>query len=544
MNGCIKVGELPGITGTSSQFATDGFEVRSVDQNLNSVRLIEIAVRNGEALLAANGALVVKTGKFTGRSPKDKYVVQGTHSRSTIWFGEVNHPLSEQHFEALRERMIAYLRDKHVYVQTLSAGADPTYRLPVTVVTELAWHSLFARQLLLRENAFTSDEMAASEINSFTIIDAPGCTAFPETDGVTSETFVAINIEKRLVLIGGTAYAGEIKKSVFTLMNYLMPRRGIFPMHCSANTDSRGGDAALFFGLSGTGKTTLSADPHRQLVGDDEHAWSDNGVFNIEGGCYAKCIHLRKDSEPQIWDAIRFGAVLENVQMDQNTRALDFHSSALTENTRAAYPIDFISAARIPGRCGHPRNIIFLTADAFGVLPPISRLNASQAMYHFLSGYTAKVAGTERGLGSQPQATFSACFGMPFLPLHPGEYAKLLGERLAAHPAQVWLVNTGWTGGPCGVGRRMEIAHTRAMLTAALRGDLDNVPYRTHPIFGLSSPTEAPGVPHKLLDPRSTWVDGDEYDCAALQVARQFVANFSQFSGHVGADVLDGGPTI
>jgi phosphoenolpyruvate carboxykinase (ATP) len=449
--------------------------------------------------------------------------------------------MSEADFDRLQGRIVAFLRDKALYVQDLFAGANACYRFPVRVITQYAWHSLFARQLLVRPDLYP-DRGAGVTIDAdrgFTIISAPGCKAVPAEDHTCSEAFVAVHFGKRMVLIGGTEYAGEIKKSVFTVLNYILPMDGVLPMHCSANIGRHHGDTALFFGLSGTGKTTLSADPTRQLIGDDEHGWSDSGVFNFEGGCYAKCIRLSEDAEPQIWRAIRYGAVLENVVMDPVTRKLDYDSEALTENTRAAYPVDFIPDARIPGVGGQPQNVLFLTADAFGVLPPISRLTNAQARFHFLSGYTAKVAGTERGLGDEPEATFSACFGMPFLPLNPTVYSKMLGDRLDAGGAAVWLVNTGWSGGPYGVGRRMNIHHTRAMVDAAVEGLLDDVEFRVDPVFGLQVPIAVPDVPTQVLNPRDTWTDGAAYDAQARNLARRFAANFEKFRADATPEVVE-----
>lgn len=506
--------------------------------------LIEHAIQRMEGRLAANGALVVKTGKFTGRSPKDKYIVEEPSSQSAIWWGSVNQPLTEAGFDSLLQRVGTYLSGRSIYVQELFGGADNRYRLPVRVVTEYAWHSLFAQTLLVRPEMIDLDAGSLFDGAPFTIIDAPGCTAIPEEDGTASGTFIAIHLGKRLVLIGGTEYAGEIKKSVFTLLNYLLPRKSIFSMHCSANIGREKGDSALFFGLSGTGKTTLSADPLRDLIGDDEHGWSDDGIFNFEGGCYAKCIRLSAEKEPQIWDAVRYGSVLENVVMDGETRLLNYDDASLTENTRAAYPVNFIPNARIPGVGNHPKHIVFLTADAFGVLPPISRLTPAQAKFHYLSGYTAKVAGTERGLGNEPQATFSACFGQPFLPLHPTEYARLLGEKMATHEATVWLVNTGWTGGVFGVGKRMDIAHTRAMLHAALSGKLNEVEYRTDPTFGLHVPLSVPGVPSEVLNPRASWTDKAAYDAQAQELAKLFVDNFAKYRDFAAPDVIAAMPKV
>jgi phosphoenolpyruvate carboxykinase (ATP) len=436
----------------------------------------------------------------------------------------VNQPLSEAHFNQIHAKAEAFLRGRELFAQDCYAGAEEGHTLPLRVITQYAWHALFGRQLFIRPEAPGS----AGFRPEFTIVFAPELQLDPAKDGTNSQTCIAISFKQRLALICGTSYAGEMKKSAFTIMNYLLPERGVLPMHCSANQGPRG-DVALFFGLSGTGKTTLSADPARRLIGDDEHGWSDNGVFNFEGGCYAKCIHLSREHEPEIWDAIRFGCVLENVVMDPRTRELDFDSDRITENTRAAYPLNFIENALIPSVGGHPTNVVLLTADAFGVLPPISRLTPEQAMYHFLSGYTAKLAGTERGLGREPQATFSACFGSPFLPRPASVYASLLGERLRRHEASCWLVNTGWVGGPFGVGGRMRLQYTRAMLNAALHGELKDVPYEEHPVFRVAVPTSCPGVPSAFLDARGMWPDKEEYDRAARDLAARFNKNFEKF---------------
>ncbi len=515
--------------------------VNSVHWNLSTPRLVEQALRRNEGHLAANGALVVRTGQYTGRSPTDRFIVEDDITRNSVDWGEVNRAMSPEYFERLHRKIGSYLEGRDVFVQDCYAGADPVYTLPIRAVTELAWHSLFAHQLFVRADA----DAATDHRPEFTIIYAPGLHADPSCDGTRSEAFVVLNFTKKLVLIGGTRYAGEMKKSVFSLLNYLLPERKVFPMHCSANV-GEGGDVALFFGLSGTGKTTLSADPERRLIGDDEHGWSDTGVFNFEGGCYAKCIRLSYEKEPQIWNALQFGSVLENVVLDSETRAIDYDDDSITENTRAAYPVDFIDNAVIPGVAGQPSNVVFLTADAFGVLPPISKLSPEQAMYHFLSGYTAKVAGTERGLGNEPSATFSACFGSPFLPRSPSLYAEMLGERLRRRPVGCWLVNTGWTGGAYGVGKRMDLPHTRAMLRAALSGALDpgapsEVQFIPHPVFGVSVPTSCPGVPTEVLDARGMWADGAAYDQAARALAARFQENFGKFSG-VAADVCAAAP--
>ena len=500
-------------------------------RNWGSEALVEAALRNGEGIIGAGGSLSCRTGRFTGRSPSDKFFVRDRNTEDTIDWGAVNQPLAGHHFETLRRRVADHLDGAKLYVQDCIAGTDPEYSLRVRVVTEQAWHSLFARNMFLRP------EDPARFDPDWTILYAPGFRARPEIDGCRSETVIAISFTHRLVLIGGTAYAGEIKKSVFTLMNYLLPGRGVMPMHCSANIGPDGG-TAIFFGLSGTGKTTLSADSSRTLIGDDEHGWSDDGVFNFEGGCYAKAIDLDAEAEPEIHAAChRFGTVLENVVVDPGTRTLMLSDRSLTENTRASYPIGFIPNASPSGRGPPPKHIVMLTADAFGVLPPISRLTTAQAMYHFLSGYTAKVAGTERGLGDEPAATFSACFGAPFMARHPSIYAELLGRRIEEREVRCWLVNTGWNG----AGRRMSIAHTRAMVEAALSGALDGAETAEHPIFGLHMPTACPGVPAESLDPRTSWADPDAYGRRAAALAADFEANFRQFADHAPEEVKAAG---
>jgi phosphoenolpyruvate carboxykinase (ATP) len=494
--------------------------------NLGTAQLLEHAIQRREGSFASGGSFVVRTGQFTGRSPKDKFIVRDEITDAHVHWGPVNQPLSEGHFDRLYTKMMAFWQGHDVYVQDCYVGADRELGMPIRVVSQLAWHNLFARQLFIRPDPELTDEHKPQ----FSILFAPDFQANPAEDGTNSETCIVINFKKKVVLICGTSYAGEMKKSAFTIMNYLLPGQGVFPMHCSSNMGAAG-DTALFFGLSGTGKTTLSADPERRLIGDDEHGWSDNGVFNFEGGCYAKCIRLSPENEPQIWNAIRFGTVLENVAMDAETRLLDFNSDEVTENTRAAYPLKFIDGAIIPSVGGHPNYVIFLTADAFGVLPPISKLTPEQAMYHFLSGYTAKVAGTERGLGKEPQATFSACFGAPFLPRPAAAYASLLGEKLRRHGAQVWLVNTGWVGGPYGVGERMKLRYTRAMLHAALSGQLNDVATERHPVFGVAVPKSCPNVPATFLDARGMWSDKTAYDRAAQDLASRFNKNFEKFSG-------------
>jgi phosphoenolpyruvate carboxykinase (ATP) len=506
--------------------------------NLGTAQLLEHAVRRHEGLFATGGSYVVRTGQFTGRSPKDKFIVRDEATEANVQWGSVNQPMPEASFDRLYSKMLAYWQGHDLFVQDCYAGADPRYTLPIRVITQYAWHALFARQLFVRPDPNRTQD----HVPEFTIFFAPRLQATPSEDGTNSETCIVVNFTKKVVLICGTSYAGEMKKSVFTILNYLLPARGIMPMHCSCNV-GHGGGVALFFGLSGTGKTTLSADPQRRLIGDDEHGWGDDGVFNFEGGCYAKCIHLSRENEPQIWNAIRFGTVLENVAIDSETRRLNFNSSVFTENTRAAYPLKYIDHAVLPSVAGHPSNIILLTADAFGVLPPIARLTPEQTMYHFMSGYTAKVAGTERGLSSAPTATFSACFGAPFLPRPAAEYAAMLGEKMRRHKVNCWLLNTGWVGGPYGIGERMRLPYTRAMLTAALEGQLDDMPMEPHPFFRVMVPKACPHVPPDFLDPRGMWGDKAAYDRAALDLSGRFSKNFEKFSD-VGAEVVDAGPVV
>lgn len=505
----------------------------TIHHNLTPAELIEKALVRGEGLLTNTGALRVTTGKYTGRSPHDKFIVDAPSVHADIAWGN-NKAFEVDKFDRLYNRMLAYMQNREAFVFDGFAGADESHRIAVRFINEFAWQNLFVHQLFVRPQNSTPNNP------DFTVICLPGFKAIPEIDGTNSEVFIVINFERNMVLIGGTHYAGEMKKSIFSVMNYILPKKGILSMHCSANVGSKG-DSALFFGLSGTGKTTLSADPNRRLIGDDEHGWNDDGIFNIEGGCYAKCINLSRENEPQIWGAIQFGAVLENVAVDPITRSADYDSNAITENTRAAYPIDYIPNALVPGVAGHPKTIIFLTADAFGVLPPIAKLNKEQAMYHFLSGYTSKLAGTERGI-TEPEATFSACFGAPFLPLSPLEYAKLLGEKLEQHNTNVFLINTGWSGGPYGVGQRMSIPYTRAMVTGAIEGLLDNVPFELDPIFNIYVPTECPGVPNDVLNPRNTWIDKAAYDRSAKALAGLFAKNFAKFSDNMPIEIAAAGP--
>jgi phosphoenolpyruvate carboxykinase (ATP) len=512
---------------------------RRVRSNLTTAELVEDAIRAGEGLIAAEGPLVVRTGKHTGRSPKDKFIVDEPSSSSKIWWGDVNHRISEAHYDRLRARLVAYCAEKDLYSQDLQIGADPAHQRRLRVFTETAWASIFARNLFRRPKA---TELIGFAPN-FTILDIPSFQADPETEGTRSGTAILLHLQRMEIIIVGTEYAGEIKKSAFTVMNYLMPDEGVLPMHSSVNF-GRDGDSAVFFGLSGTGKTTLSADPERSLIGDDEHGWGDQGLFNFEGGCYAKTIRLSPMYEPDIFQTTRrFGTVLENVDVNPETRELDLDSERFTENTRGAYPLSFIGNADPTGMTGQPRNVILLTADAFGVLPPIARLTHAQAAYHFISGYTAKLAGTEIGV-KEPTATFSACFGAPFMPRHPGEYARMLMDRLERQDAKVWLVNTGWTGGPYGTGERMNINHTRAMVRAALGGRLADVPTRTDPVFGFEVPTSCPDVPTEFLDPRATWADKDAYDRQATKLASMFAANFTAFAEGTAPEVQAAGPLV
>lgn len=507
--------------------------------NQSAPALYEAAMRRGEAHVGQGGTLVAYTGSFTGRSPNDKFIVDEASSHDKVWWGEVNKSISEESFDKVLKAAQEFLRSKDIFVQDLLAGADPSTELPVRIITQYAWHALFSQNMFIRPNEL--DRTLAVDEPKFTILHVPDMQADPARHGTRSPAFILLNFARRLVIIGGTHYAGEIKKSVFSIMNYLLPQQGIMSMHASANV-GKAGDVAILFGLSGTGKTTLSADPERLLIGDDEHGWSDQGVFNIEGGCYAKVINLSAEAEPLIYATThQFGTVLENTVMNMDTRELDLDDGSLTENTRASYPITQIPNALYPGKAGHAKHIIMLTCDAFGVLPPISKLTTSQAMYHFLSGYTAKVAGTERGV-TEPTTTFSTCFGAPFMALHPSVYADLLGAKINEHQVSCWLLNTGWSGGPYGVGSRMKIRHTRAMLNAALRGDLNNVEMRTDPIFGLSIPMSCPDVPNEVLDPASTWADKAAYQEKANQLASAFHKNFARFAEYVTEDVRNAGP--
>jgi phosphoenolpyruvate carboxykinase (ATP) len=505
--------------------------------NLPVAALYEKAIERDEGFLAAAGPLVVRTGAHTGRSPKDKYLVDTADVHDKIWWGGFNTPITEEKYDQLRQRFIDHMNEREVFVQEGFVGADPKYRRSLRAYTETAWASIFCDNLFIRP--------AASDLTNFqpnfTIIDAPTFKADPERDGTRSETVILVHLGRQEILIGGTHYAGEMKKGAFGIMNFRLPDEGVLPMHSSVNVGADG-KVAIFFGLSGTGKTTLSADPERVLIGDDEHGWSDEGVFNFEGGCYAKTIRLSHIYEPDIYTTTRtFGTILENVAIDPESRELDLDSEEFTENTRAAFPIHFISNSSDVGMAGHPSTIIFLTADAFGVLPPIAKLTRDQAMYHFISGYTAKLAGTEVGV-KEPSATFSTCFGAPFMPRHPSDYAQMLGERMDRYNVPVWVVNTGWSGGPYGTGERMNIAHTRQMVRAALNGLLDDVPTRTDPTFGFEVPTACPDVPAEVLWPRDTWADKEAYDRQAQKLAGMFVENFKQFEGRVSDEIKAAGP--
>lgn len=512
---------------------------KTVKYQLSVPELVEEALKNGEGTLADNGALAVDTGKFTGRSPKDRFIVDDDVTAETVWWGDINIKISTAHFDALYEKITQHLSNKQIYVRDAYACADVNYKTTIRVITENAFQNLFANNLFLRYGI--ADELPAQP--EWTIIAAPSFLANPATDGTRQENFSILNFSKKIILIGGTAYTGEIKKGIFSVLNFVLPElKNTLSMHCSANVGIDG-DTAIFFGLSGTGKTTLSADPKRALIGDDEHGWSEDAVFNFEGGCYAKCVDLTEEKEPQIFNAIKFGSLLENTNYFEGSRTVDFANIAKTENTRVAYPINYIANAMEPSVAPGPQNIFFLTADAFGVLPPISKLTPSQAMFHFISGYTAKVAGTEAGV-TEPQLTFSACFGKAFLPLHPAKYAKLLGDKMKRNNVNVWLVNTGWSGGPYGIGSRMKLSYTRAMITAALNGSLANADFVEHPVFGLLMPTNCPEVPNEILDPKNTWANKQAYDYKANELAQAFLNNFKQFEAFADEEILKALPKV
>jgi phosphoenolpyruvate carboxykinase (ATP) len=510
----------------------------NIYRNLSVAALVEMALLRGEGKLASNGALVVEARRRPGRSPLDRFIVKSKSTEKSVWWGKINQPVSPEHFENLLNKATRYLAKKDLFIFDGFAGADPKYRLPLRVIAEKAWHGLFAETLFIRP---TRAELASHK-PEFTVINACDLLADPETDGTRSEVFIGIDFDKRIILIIGSCYGGEIKKGIFSVLNYLMPQRGVFPMHCSANI-GREENSALFFGLSGTGKTTLSADPERRLIGDDEHGWTDNGIFNFEGGCYAKVIRLSKEKEPQIWNAIRFGSILENVIIDPETRTIDYNDASITENTRATYPVDYIPNCVTSGVGSIPKNIVFLVCDAFGVMPPIAELTPEMAMFHFISGYTAKVAGTEAGI-IEPQTTFSPCFGAPFLPLHPATYAGFLGEKLKKHKVCCWLLNTGWSGGPYGVGKRMDITLTRSLLAAALSGKLNDVPRRPDSIFKILIPERCPDVPNDMLNTRNTWNDKSAYDSTARELALKFQRNFENYADRTGPEIKAAGPNI
>lgn len=524
----------------AASLADLGLDVSVAYWNLSSEELVDKTLELGQGVLNDTGALCVSTGKFTGRSPKDKFTVKDALTEHSVDWGDVNIPISPESFDQLLKKVVNYLSGKEVWVRDAYACADPAYRLNIRVINETPWANLFCNDLFLRP---TAAEISAQQPD-WIILQAPGFQADPETDGTRQGNFTIVNFTRRMILIGGSAYTGEMKKGIFGVLNFILPHdKGVLSMHCSANEGEQG-DVALFFGLSGTGKTTLSADPNRALIGDDEHGWANGSVFNFEGGCYAKCIDLSQEKEPQIWEAVKPGALLENIVFHEGTHTVNFADASITENTRVAYPVHYIPNAKEPSYGGDPKNIFFLTADAFGILPPISKLTKAQAMYQFMSGYTAKVAGTEVGV-TEPQPTFSACFGRVFLPLHPAKYAELLGQKLASHPdVNVWLVNTGWTGGPFGVGQRMSLKHTRAMITAAMNGDLNDVAYEPHSVFGILMPSSCPNVPSEILNPRNTWADKDLYDRKANDLANLFINNFKKYEAGANEEIRSAAPKV
>ncbi|MED5579336.1 MAG: phosphoenolpyruvate carboxykinase (ATP) [Nitrospinota bacterium] len=511
-------------------------KIKKIHYNLPISSLIETSIKRGESFLANNGALVVKTGKFTGRSPKDKFTVNQNPSNKKIWWGEINQKISQKNWNAIKKKVVDYLNNKETFIFDGYVGNDKKYRIPVRVISEFAWHSLFCQTLLVRPPI----KNFRPHKNPFTIIDVGKFLACGKKEGLRQNNFTVVNFEKNMALIGGSEYAGEMKKSAFYIMNFLLPQKNVFPMHCSANMGKKN-DTALFFGLSGTGKTTLSSDVDRRLIGDDEHGWSNSGIFNFEGGCYAKTINLRRENEPQIWDAIRFGSVLENVIVNPKSRDIDYDDDSITENTRATYPTHFIDNSVLSGCASHPKNIFFLTCDAFGVIPPISKLNSNQAVYHFLSGYTAKVAGTEAGV-NDPEATFSTCFGAPFLPLHPTEYGKMLEDKIKRYRTKIWLINTGWIGGSAGTVNRIHLKYTRAMIKAAISGKLDKTPTIKSPFFGLEIPVKCEGVPANLLVPKKSWKSELEYNKKSMELASAFRENFKAFGDKVELKIIKAGP--
>jgi len=521
----------------ASQIEQFGITSSKIHRNLSVTELVEIAVEKNEGIVTSTGSLSVKTGKYTGRSPDDRFIVYDDQTHDSVNWGDINHQFPVGKFDKIFEKMKKFVEARELFVFDGFVGAEKENRLPIRVINDHAWQNLFVRQLFIRPS---TAELESHE-PEFTVMCINDFDAIPEVDGTKSNVFILIDLTRKIVLIGGTSYAGEMKKSMFTIMNYLLPSRDVFPMHCSANI-GKNGNTSLFFGLSGTGKTTLSADPNRMLIGDDEHGWSDTGTFNFEGGCYAKCINLSQEAEPQIWDAIKSGAVLENVVIDKETLKPDFNDGSLTENTRAAYPLDYIPGAIIPSIGGHPTVIVFLTADALGVLPPISKLTKEGAMFHFMSGYTSKLAGTERGI-KEPKAVFSKCFGAPFMPRPAAVYAEMLGEKIQKHNTVVYLINTGWSEGPYGVGKRIKIKYSRAMVTAALTGSLDIVKYRHDDLFNLDIPVVCPDVPSEILHPKNTWIDKDSYDLSAKKLAQMFIDNFKRFK-NVSPEIINAGPKL
>ncbi|SFF05525.1 phosphoenolpyruvate carboxykinase (ATP) [Thermoflexibacter ruber] len=517
----------------------DSIKAGQIFYNLSPAELVEHALKNGEGTLTDTGALACDTGKFTGRAPKDRYIVEDEISKNKVWWGNINQSFSSEKFDRLLDKMIAFAQGKNLYVREAYVGADDAYRMNIRVIGTQAFHNLFAYNMFLRP---TKEETGNMSID-FTVFSLPEFQANPQQDGTKNPNFVIINFTKKLVIIGGTSYTGETKKSIFSILNFLLPtERNVFTMHCSANIGEKG-DTAVFFGLSGTGKTTLSADPNRYLIGDDEHGWTDHSVFNFEGGCYAKAINLSKENEPDIYHAIRFGAIVENTRYFAGTRTVNYADNSVTDNTRVSYPLYHIQKIAQPSVGGIPKNIFFLTCDSFGILPPISKLTVGQAMFHFISGYTAKVGGTEVGI-KEPVPTFSACFGAPFMPLHPTTYAEMLGKKIKEHQTNVWLINTGWTGGKYGTGKRMKLSFTRAMITAALNGELENVPYEPHPFFGVLVPQSCPHVPNEILNPRDTWANKDEYDEQANHLADLFLHNFEEFREYANEEIMSGAPMV
>jgi len=532
---------MTNIMGTPSEYGLENHQLTNVSMaywSLSTPPLVERIISRREGILAHEGAVVVRTGQHTGRAPNDKFIVRRPEIADKIWWGDFNRPLEPEKFNDLYNHMLAYFQGRDVFIQDTTVIAHPRHKIPIRVITENAWHSLIARNLFIRSDQDTLNKF----VPEYFLLHAPGFHAYPPRDGTNSEAFIVIDLIRKVILIGGTSYAGEIKISIFTILNFLMPLEGILPMHCAANIGADG-DVAIFFGLSGTGKTALASVDGRAMIGDDEHGWGDDGIFNFEGGCYAKVINLKEKLEPLIWNATRhFGTILENVTIDSTTRRVDFNDNSLTENTRACYPIGFIHNGVVSGQASHPKNIFFLTADAFGILPPIARLTPEQTMYYFLSGYTSKLAGTEKGLGIEPSVTFSACFGAPFLPLRPIEYAQLLKEKIASKQIKVWLVNTGWTGGPYGIGERIPIPYTRAMIDAALKDQLDDLSGGFDPHFHLAIPSFCPNVPNEILQPRNTWVDPNAYDYQAKALIRRFQDNFSKYRHQVPGDITAAGP--